>query len=825
MRTAYLIAAVSQLALTTTAYAQSAAPEPKAAAAPAQTPDEPSQVDAQTSERATSGDIVVTARRREERIQDVPISITAVSGESLVERGVTDAFGLQSQTPSLSVTANGASRTSLAYAIRGQRTQEAQLLTDQPVGTYFAEVVIPRPYGFGSNFYDIQGVQVLKGVQGTLFGRNMTGGAVLVEPNHPDLGDYHADIAGQYGNYNLKDVTGMVNIPVVKDVFAIRVAGKYRDRTGFTRDVSTGRDYDDQHYYAFRVSGELKLGRIRSYTEFDYLKEDEHGTGLKLIGYNLIDPRNGQPTVIAQQAGASPFFPVAAGAPPQDIIGNFNRALALGRYQIDTGKVGTNLTLDGSAGIPYNRIKNYGVVNRTTLDAGPVTFKNIFGYRKIDYVNHTDYDGSPNSLIFPIQFSNTENYSEEFQMQGTPFGDAFQLTTGGYFFLEKGTDGAFANTFPQLTSIGYASGLPALAGVFLTQNADAFNQSQIGKGLARSYAFYLAGTYKLTDHFKFSGGVRYNNDLRRATVGPSLPNLVIPGVGKGFCLFNGFGFVPLNNCSFTRDLKNEAVTWDATLQYQSDSDLNLYVSARRGYRAGGFNLRAQSDLAFQPFQPETVQEFEAGVKNGFDIGAGKLTTSLAGFYQDYKNVQRQQNILVGTAIATIVSNIGAQHNYGGEFEANLNFYNGLSLNLFYSYVNIKVVKGDNGTIALNSIPKHQAGGGITYNRKLDGIGDLAANINATYRSDTPLDDFDLGAVQPAYALVNARIGVNRIGGSNFGIAVFANNIFNTYYMQGGLYLASGGPIVGGVTPGAGPGFSASAFGEPRMYGLEVSAKF
>ncbi|WP_294357099.1 TonB-dependent receptor [uncultured Sphingomonas sp.] len=825
MKAAYLIAAVSQLALAATANAQAVTPEPAPAAPAAQNPVDASQDDTEASGRAASGEVVVTARRREERIQDVPISITAVSGASLVERGVTDIFGLQSQTPSLSVTTNGASRTSVAYAIRGQRTQEAQLLTDQPVGTYYAEVVLPRPYGFGSNFYDIQSVQVLKGVQGTLFGRNMTGGAVLVEPNHPDLGEYHADITGQYGNYDLKDVSGMVNVPVIKDVFAFRVAGKYRDRTGFTRDVSTGRDYDDQHYHAFRVSGELKLGRLRNYTAFDYLKQDEHGTGLKLIGYNLIDPRNGQPTVIAQQVGASPFFPLAAGAPPQDIIGNFNRALALGRYRIDTGRIGTNAALDGSAGIPYNRIKNYGVVNRTTLDAGPVTFKNIFGYRKIDYVNHTDYDGSPNSLIFPVQFSNTENYSEEFQMQGTPFGEAFQLTTGGYFFLEKGTDGAFANTFPQLTSIGYASSIPALAGSFLSQNADAFNQSQIGEGLARSYAFYLAGTYKLTDHFKLSGGVRYNNDLRRATVSPSLPKLVIPGVGTGFCLFNGLGTVPLNNCSFTRTLKNDAVTWDTTLQYQSDSDLNLYISARRGYRSGGFNLRAQSDLAFQPFQPETVQEYEAGIKNSFDIGSGKLSTNLAGFFQNYKNVQRQQNILVGTAIATIVSNIGAQHNYGGEFEANLSFDNGLSFNLFYSYVDIKVVKGDNGTIALNSIPKHQVGGGITYNREIDSVGDLTANVNATYRSDTPLDDFDLDAVQPAYALANARIGISRIAGSNFGVALFANNIFNKYYMQGGLYLASGGPIIGGVTPGAGPGFSASAFGEPRTYGIELSAKF
>ena len=183
------------------------------------------------AENANSGIIVVTARRREEQLQDVPISVSSLSGEQLEQAGITDVQALQYRTPSLSITSAQSQRNTVAFSLRGQRTQETQLFTDPPVGTYFAEVVQPRPYGFGKTFYDLESVQVLKGVQGTLFGRNMTGGAVLVEPAHPKIGEFSGEVKAQYGNYDMYDIYGMVNIPL-GDSFAIRLAGKTRERDG-----------------------------------------------------------------------------------------------------------------------------------------------------------------------------------------------------------------------------------------------------------------------------------------------------------------------------------------------------------------------------------------------------------------------------------------------------------------------------------------------------------------------------------------------------------------------------------------------------------------
>lgn len=806
--TVFLLA-VSQMSIAATAHAEQGADTPTS----------------QQAARVDTTEIVVTARRRAETLQDVPLSVTAVSGEALQARGVRDALDLQYQTPSLSVTANGASRTSVSYSIRGQRTQEAQLLTDPPVGAYFAEVVMPRTYGFGTAFYDIQNIQVLKGVQGTLFGRNMTGGAVLVEPNHPDLHEFSASATGQYGNYNMVDLTGVVNLPIIKDTLALRVAGKYRDRNGFTKDVSTGLDLDDQHYYAFRGSLEFQSGNLTSFTVFDYLKEDENGTALKLVGYSLIDPRNSKPTVVGQQVGASRFFPVAAGAPPQDLVSIFNSDLALGRRQVDNANFASG-PLSSLDQAPYNKIKNWGVTNKTSLDVGKVTFKNIFGYREVDFVNHTDYDGSGAALLEPIQFSDTHLISEEFQMQGKPLGDRLELTLGAYYFQEKGREGAYGSNFSQLTSIGYASSIPALASYFLTLPPSAYTQDTTAYGTASSWAIYGAGTYDLSSTLKLSAGMRYNRDSRKATVAPNLPNLTIPGLGTGFCVFNGLGTYSLDDCAQTKTLKNEAVTWDLTLQYQPNQDLNLYAAARKGYRAGGFSLRAQSDAIFQPFQPEKVQEYEVGMKNTFLFGSARLNTSLALFFQDYKNVQKQNNVLLNSSgtIGTIITNTAAQRNYGGEFEANLALANGLSFNAFYSYVGIDVTKGDNGSYAYQGVPKHQLGGGVTYQHDT-AIGELQANVNATYRSRTPLDEFDPISFQDGYALLNARIGLSNVAGTGLGVAVFGSNLTNTYYQIGGIYLMSGGPTANGVTPSGGPGFASAVYGEPRTYGIEVSFKF
>ncbi|GGZ11348.1 TonB-dependent receptor domain-containing protein [Novosphingobium colocasiae] len=217
-----------------------------------------------------------------------------------------------------------------------------------------------------------------------------------------------------------------------------------------------------------------------------------------------------------------------------------------------------------------------------------------------------------------------------------------------------------------------------------------------------------------------------------------------------------------------------------------------------------------------------MREYEVGIKNRLDLDGARLNTSAAVYYQNYSDVQKSTTVINNGSVATIITNTAVQHDYGGEIEANLAFDSGLSMNAYYSYARNKVVKGGTGAYPMQGVPRHQLGGAITYAASLKGFGDLSANVNGTYRSSVPLDEYDAIAVQKGYGLLNARLALSNISDTGLSLAVFANNLTNTYYMQGVISLVSNGPVINDINPGGGPGYSAATFGEPRTYGIEVA---
>lgn len=776
-------------------------------AAHAQTDPAPAPAPAAAAD-TTIGEVVVTARRRTELVQDVPISVSAMSGAALERSGVKDVAGLQYRTPALTITSGFSQRSNVAYAMRGQRAQETQLFTDPPVGTYFAEVVQPRPYGFGNAFYDIDSVQVLKGVQGTLFGRNMTGGAVLVEPKHPEVGQFSGELRASGGNHDMWELYGMVNVPV-SDEFALRIAGITRRREGWSHEVTTGRDYDNQHFDAFRVSAQMNItDNLRSLTIFDYYQSNEHGTAAFLTS---INPNS----AIANYEQLR-----RAGLITTNIPAEFANAQALfraRRFSLDMG-AGEGGNLD-ALGAPYEKTLNWGITNKTTWDVNDyITIKNIAGYRKNRRDVVQDFDGIPAFMITPYQFANVDSYSEELQLQGNAFEKKLTYIIGAYFFREDGVDGSYANTLPQLTFAG--------ARVPQTTPASLFLLYQPGSGPSYSYAGYAAGTYHLTDQWSVSGGVRYNRDKRRITVSPTRPNL-------GTCEFDlnlaqaGVQSVPISQCSFSNSKSFSEVTYDGTLQWEPSSAVTTYFSYRHGYRAGGFSTRAQNLIALQPFQPEKVNEIELGLKTNSQVGPGRLTTSTALFRQIGTNVQKQRATSVDVngdgvpdTVVTIVDNTAKQRNLGGEFEATYDIGD-FTISGFYSYTKIKILKGAavaaNGApeIAQRGTPKHSVGLNVTYHKELpDDLGQLVLNANGNWRSDIYLDDFELEGLQKAYGILNLRAEWNEIRGTRANFALFANNVTDETYRVGVLGL-----IAEGV------GIQSSVYGEPRMYGAEISYRF
>ena len=760
---------------------------------------------AQTTATEAGENIVVTARRREELLLDTPISVTALSGATLEQQNVSSITEIA--VPSLAVSVQASLRHLVSFAIRGQRSQESQVLTDPPVGTYFAEVVQPRPYGFGNSLYDIQSVQVLKGVQGTLFGRNMTGGAVLVEPNHPTF-DFSGEVRAQYGNFNHRDLLGILNVPL-GSVAAFRIAGVIRRRDGFSRDVSNGRDYDDQHYESARASLLLRPTEpLESLFIFDYFNSNEHGTAAFMTDMNFATGPIAQQERLRQQG-----IPLA-NLPAQ--LANARALFAAHRYRLDMGAGEPSSGIYDAPGVlPYETMRNWGVQNKTSWDFGGATLKNIFGYRELRRENVQDYDGIPAVLINPFQTTRLRNISEELQLQGTLFGGRLNYTTGGYYFQERGFDGARPNTLPELALLG-RFGVANVGRIPGSANV----QQTIGRGTATTYAAYLAGTFELSDRWSISGGIRYNHDRRSARLNPFR-------IADNVCLFDSDDnpqtpAPPIAQCVFTNSKSWNAITWDATLQFEPDDTTTLYASTRRGFRAGGFSLRAQQRAALAPFNPETVQEYELGLKNQFRLGGARLQTSAAVFYQDYNNVQRQAPTGIDTngdgqadTVVTIIRNISKVANRGLELEANIDFGNGLSIAPYYSFVDVNVKRGLlPGEHEMRGIPKHQLGARINYMFPVsENVGEILASVSFAYQSEVELDDFDVQGHEQGYALVRGRLSWDRIGGSNFGAALWVNNAFNQLYRVGVLGLVRE------------VGFISSVYGEPRTYGAEVSYRF
>jgi iron complex outermembrane receptor protein len=761
------------------------------------------------SEGASSVDIVVTARRRDEALQDVPISVSAISGDQLNKSGVTDIQGLQYRTPSLSITSAQSQRNTVAFSLRGQRTQETQLFTDAPVGTYFAEVVQPRSYGFGNSLFDLQSVQVLKGVQGTLFGRNMTGGAVLIEPAHPKLGEFAGEVRGQYGNYDMHDIYGMVNIPIGESI-ALRLSGKTRERDGWSHDIGSGLDLDNQNFDAFRVSALIApIDGLESLTIFDWYKSKERGTASFLTSVQF-------PSALSNYEGLR-----RAGVIDTNIPAQFAEAQQLfrsRRFTLNSGSGnGSNLDVFG---LPRESIKNWGITNKTTWELNDnLTLKNIFGYRKQRRDIVQDYDGIPAFLIAPYQYSSSRNISEELQLQAKAFDNRLDLIVGGYYFEEKGLDGSLANTLPELNIVG--AGMNPR-----TTDASLFATSNPGEGYSRTAAAFVAGTFKVTDKLSLSGGLRYNYDKRKITVSPSMPNRPNPDGSIGRCAFDtdevtpGTQSVPLSDCFFTNSKSFKEWTYDATIQYEPSPEITTYASYRHGFRAGGFSTRATNATTLAPFLPEFVNEYEIGLKTNTRLGAGRLTTSTALFRQDGSDVQKQRATFVGGNVFTVVDNTAKQRNTGGEFEATFNT-DTFSLTGFYSYTKVKILEGASvSTIGLpeieqRGVPKHQLGATATISPPVsDKLGELNFVANYTWRSAIFLDDFELQGKQPAYSLVNLRAELNNVGGSGASVAAFVNNVLDETYRIGVLGLIA-----------EGLGFQNSVYGEPRMYGIEVGYKF
>jgi iron complex outermembrane recepter protein len=761
------------------------------------------------TESSVLAEVTVTARRREESVQSVPVSVTAIDAQALRERSISTPEDLQRNTPGTYLSGSGG-RENVVYQIRGQ-SKALSGPSSPAVVSYFSEV---PDVTFGSSVpqYDISSIQVLKGPQGTLFGRNTTGGAVLYTPAAPTY-DFEGLADATVGNYSDHETQAVLNLPLVDRKAAVRIAGDLHQRDGYTANLGTGGPLDDVNSKAVRASVLLEpVAGLRNLSTFDYYKSDYHGDGVNLIA---VAPG----TTLLTQLG---------------IQSSFNQQLALQRAR------GPFLVDTSPADFSHNR--RFGITNRTDVDAGAVQLVNIFGFRDTHLSYYINVDGAPAITAdgtgafppnLPLEFirgsldNNVRQYSDEVQVKGSALDKKLDWLVG-LFYLKDKPSGAQGNFVGFAHIVGTPSAGPGYN--FITET---------------SKAVFTHGTYDLGNllhGLSFEAGARYTRDSVSSCTGTGLPDTPSGAVQPGEC---ASAAANITNAS-VNSTSSGAATWSVGLNWQLTPRLFTYVVSRHGYRAGGINSPTLiGRLApFQSFKPETVTDVEIGLRSDWQIGSSALRFNASAFSGWYHDVQValtgvQTSPLCSPtnngpgvsptgscdpnndpAGGTLLVNLGKTRVAGIDLEGEFAFTESLALTYAANFLDPETVSvnvpaslvpyADASGIPFNMTARRTFSGGVRYKLPLPTEwGELVANADEYYTSATSFT----GTTLPPYAVLNLRLDYNDIRGAPVDVGLFVRNAANREYAQ--TPVASGAFL----------GMTSAIYGPPRLYGLELRVRF
>jgi len=756
----------------------------------------PAKADATTADTGDTGlnDIVVTARRREENLQDVPIAVTAYTAETLQTKAITDRTSLADNTPSLFTINGGYPREFAFFALRGQGPAFG---STPGVVNYFAEV--PNSVnidGRVGSYYDLANVQVLAGPQGTLFGKNATGGNILFEPMKPQdsNGGY---VRAEYGNYNDRRIEGAVNVAPLPGTVMLRVAGEVGRRDGYTKDVGpffAGKDYDNLAYESFRVGLTLRPSdRIELYTVGRYYNSHTNGGGTVLGAFN---PAAG---FDASALGLG-FLPVAFFYPGLLTAVADQAARGPRRVAYDLNQ--------------FSDTRYWQVINQATLElSDDLKLKNIISYSRLKTIYGYDYDATANSVSGQTSQVNPANpglfkggriptlaptfFTEELQLQGTAFDKALNFSVGGFLDRQKTklpAGIAEYTFFPAGTTFAPGLTIPTLSAIF-----DARNRSEAVFGQAT---------------------------LELGRVTPALEGLSVTG-GLRYTWEHSFSSTAIGATATQGSVDDDYLSYTATLDYDVSRAVHVYITARDAYKSGGFNGPVPASSPFRFFPAEKLSDIEVGLKSRFDLAGVSGRFNVAAYRGIYDNIQRTTvetvNLPTGPAQLNVTRSAAKGKVQGLEVNTAIVPATGLTLTGSYSYIDAKyteVADASAGAILNGSpfpyTPKHKFSAGATYDLPLGGAGDLRAGVNYVHQSkaSTAQTNTSFYRFLPAYGLLNASLDLREVGGRPLDIGVFVNNLTDVTKPVGVLdqYAAASGTV--GLT-----------YTEPRMYGVRVGYRF
>ncbi|SOB79538.1 iron complex outermembrane recepter protein [Sphingomonas guangdongensis] len=759
-----------------------------------------------TSEPEESGEIIVTARRREESLQDTPVAISAFSAELLQDRQVLQTQDLERVTPSLQFKPagqlSGNSASSVVF-LRGVGQVDPTAAVDPGVGIYLDEVYLGRAVGGAIDFGDIQSVEVLRGPQGTLFGRNTIGGAILVRTRQPELGRFSARGRLRIGEYDLREGFAALNLPL-GNTLAARVSGGFRKRDGYVIRQADGLDLGNEDGYSF--NGSLKWEPSSDFDLFlraDYSKRDENGAPFVFAGINEQAPVAAIASVAAGCPGATiPFAPLTPGNPRFGApnVPQINDVRCANDFQTRGDFV------NGGTAPVMSESEVWGVAGTANINlTEQATVKLITAYRETSSRGVRDGDNTPLLLITTDVGSQSAQFSQEVQLQ-LDFGSVNAIL-GGYYFDEVTDERATVFlAFPPS---------PPVIGSLLAGGPGS-RDLQVSRLKTNSVAVFGELGWSPLDGLELTGGLRYTSDrksYRGAVLNlfPStqpdpnpLPTLATTQGGPLFIF----------NRPFTQDFA--ALTGSASIQYRFSPAISTYASYARSFKSGGFNTRYNAATANNlpvPFDEESVTSYELGIKSNI----GRLRLNLAAFQAEYQDIQ----LIFRQGVVPLLFNAGEARIRGLEAEANYRAPFGLVIDAGASILDddiksITPVPGATATVTpaddLPFTPDLQANVGLGWRFDLGGGLTLTPRFDASYQSKITFITGSIPEIEEnGYWTGNASVGLRLRNGIELSGGV--NNVWNERYLiQGNASLAT-------------LGYAERIFARPRNWFVQVAADF
>ena len=739
-------------------------------------------------------EIVVTAQKREENLQDTPIAITAFTEEALEGRMINDISKLADFTPNvifdtttpISGLSNGA-----AVFIRGIGQLDFAMTTDPGVGTYIDGVYSSRAVGGVLDVVDIERIEILRGSQGTLFGRNTIGGAINITTKRPAR-EFGGMVEATIGEFERTDFKGSLDVPVT-DSFRTKFAFSSKNRNGFVDRLAIGDRLGDEDRQSVRGSFLLEAtDDIELYATVDYTSIDEQSAGSVMVGITEFpgDPVQGL-APSSTWAYNQVFVPANPGARPytleEFLPGEEDQTLATGPTGTDLESFGATLTFTWS--LPW------------------FEFKSISSYRDTEGEFYRDPDNSSVEITETTNPNyNHEQFSQEVQLTGRGFNERLQYVLGAYYFEEDGTDDVFVPIYGALpTPVGLIA-LPLYINNYVTVDND-------------SKAVFGQGTFDVTEQIALTFGMRYTEDKKgfgyRQYISPDPfpgniavlallgPPLTAPGPADALVLWDEVSE------------KFNELNFRAGLEYQLNDDTLFYFTYADGYKSGGFNFRyVVPRLDPLPFDPETLESYEAGVKwQGLN---DRLRINAAGFVSEYSDVQIQ---LFETGGGPLTQNAGVADIIGVEVELTAVPHERLLLNAGFGYIDAEYDE-------LN-LPTTNVAQAVNLDTKLPNTPETTVNVSAEYDHPLPwgslivrgdyryTDDLFNDAqnspflYQDGYHTVNVSL---TFSAGNWEFSVFGTNLTDKRFITSG-------------DSNFGLGFHEANFNRPREFGGLIRYRF